>query len=164
MYKGLIVTAFFLVFMLPAAGVMAGSEAVDEVEKTPVAIKNQTHCPVMGGAIDSTVYTDIQGQRVYHCCPMCSKALKADPDRYFEKAAQQGVLFENIQTACPVSGEKLKDKDVFTDYMGRRVYFCCEKCIDEFGKDPKLILSRLDTPSKMENSPQKEHGQHNHGR
>jgi YHS domain-containing protein len=116
----------------------------------PKELKPQTVCPVMGGKIDSAYYTDIQGQRVYHCCPMCSKKLKADPDKYFKKAAEQGVLFENIQTTCPVSGEKLEDKSVYTDYEGRRIYFCCKKCRGTFAKDPAKYLEKLDAPAKAE--------------
>lgn len=125
-------------------------------------IKNQTVCPVMGGKIDSTVYTDIQGQRVYHCCPMCSKNLKADPDKYFMKAAEEGVLFENIQTTCPVSGEELKEKKVFTDHKGRRIYFCCEKCISAFEKNPEKHLSIMDKPSEKKESSKQGHSNHKH--
>jgi len=110
----------------------------------PKELHPQTHCPVMGGEIDSTAYTDIQGQRVYHCCPMCSAKLKADPDKYFKKAAEEGVLFENIQKTCPVSGETLEEKTVYTDYEGRRVYFCCKKCRGTFNEDPVKYLKKLD--------------------
>ncbi len=139
----------------------------------PKEFHNQTNCPVMGGKIDSTYYTDIQGQRVYHCCPMCSAKLKADPDKYFQKAAEEGVLFENIQTNCPVSGEKLEDKTVFTDYQGRRVYFCCKQCRGKFAADPDTYLKKLDEMTdpgdkaesetdKMEMKEHEEHGeQHN---
>lgn len=105
-------------------------------------LKNQTHCPVMGGEIDSTVFTDIQGQRVYHCCPMCSKKLVADPDKYFQKAAADSVLFENIQSKCPVSNEDL-DPEIFTDFEGRRVFFCCKKCKSTFSKNPAKYLVKL---------------------
>ena len=135
--------------------------------KAPTEFENQTHCPVMGGKIDSTVFTDIQGQRVYHCCPMCSAKLKADPDKYFKKAAAEGVLFENVQTTCPVSGEALEDKTVFTDYEGRRIAFCCKKCRGTFNEDPAKFLGKLDevvdatadTRMKMDNS---DHSGHNH--
>ena len=129
-------------------GLMLSAQAGDADKKPaagdPKELKNQTHCPVMGGKIDSTVYTDIQGQRVYHCCPMCSARLKADPDKYFKNAAEEGVLFENIQTTCPVSGAILKDKSVFTDYEGRRVVFCCNQCRGTFKGDPVKYLKKLD--------------------
>ena len=98
----------------------------------------------MGGKIDSTIYTDIQGQRVYHCCPMCSAKLKADPDKYFKKAAAEGVLFENIQTTCPVTGDTLENKSVYTDFEGRRIVFCCRDCVDKFNADPAKYLEKLD--------------------
>ncbi|MDF1545517.1 MAG: hypothetical protein P1R58_10485 [bacterium] len=145
----------------------AGDEKQDAKKDAPVELKNQTNCPVMGGKIDSTVYTDIQGQRVYHCCPMCSAKLKKDPDTYFKKAAAEGILFENIQTACPVSGEKLEDKSVFTDYEGRRIAFCCKKCRGTFNEDPAKFMSKLDAPAEEEKAEMKDmkatgHEGHNH--
>ncbi len=121
------------------------AEKADAVESKP-----QTNCPVMGGKINKEVYTDIQGQRVYHCCPGCSGALVADPDKYFKKAAVEGVLFENIQTNCPVSGKELEEKEVYTDYEGRRVYFCCAGCIASFEKDPQKYLMKLDEQSSTD--------------
>jgi YHS domain-containing protein len=103
----------------------------------------QTLCPVMGGEIDSAFYTDIQGQRVYHCCPACAAKLKADPDTYFKKAAADGVLFENIQKNCPVTGKPVS-KTHHTDYVGRRVYFCSVDCAAKFAKDPQTYLKKLD--------------------
>ena len=141
-YKWLLTLPIIMLFALSA---FAADDTAPVNSETKAVFRNQTHCPVMGGPIDSTVYTDIQGQRVYHCCPMCSAKLKADPDKYFMEAAEQGILFENIQTTCPVSGEPI-DKAVYEDYKGRRVYFCCEKCIAEFARTPGDYLDKL-TPS-----------------
>jgi YHS domain-containing protein len=98
---------------------------------------------------------------------MCSDKLKADPDKYFQKAAAEGVLFENIQTTCPVSGKELADKSVFVDYEGRRVYFCCEACPDKFNADPATYLKKLDegaeaASEKMESMDHGDHDGHNH--
>jgi YHS domain-containing protein len=151
-----------------AAAVSAGDTGSKKPAETPKELKPQTHCPVMGGKIDSTLYTDIQGQRVYHCCPMCSAKMKADPEKYFKKAADEGVLFENIQTTCPVSGEKLDEKTVYADYVGRRVYFCCKKCREKFNADPQKYLMKLDekadatTSTPMDDMKHEDHdcGQH----
>ena len=105
---------------------------------------NQTVCPVMGGKIDSSSYTDIQGQRVYHCCDMCTKKLQDNPDKYFKDSFKSGILFENNQKQCPVTGNKLENKDSFTIYEGRRVYFCSNNCREEFLKDPMKYLLVLD--------------------
>jgi YHS domain-containing protein len=148
----------------------AGDTKTAQTPETPKQLKNQTRCPVMGGKIDSTLYTDIQGQRVYHCCPMCSAKLKADPDTYFKTAAEAGILFEHIQTTCPVSGEKLKDKSVYVDYEGRRVVLCCAMCKDKFDADPAKYLKKLDEKDegmpahmeKMEKMKDCEQSGHNH--
>jgi YHS domain-containing protein len=132
-----------IMFGLTVATSAADNEATDSAGTTK-ELTPQTNCPVMGGKIDSTLYTDIQGQRVYHCCSMCSAKLKADPDTYFKKAAEKGVLFENIQATCPVSGKKLESKTVYTDYQGRRVYFCCQGCIGKLDADPQTYLKKLD--------------------
>lgn len=47
------------------------------------------------------------------------------------------------QTLCPIMGEKI-NRSVYADYQGKRVYFCCKNCIDEFGKAP------ADTARQME--------------
>lgn len=112
------------------------------------ALHKQTVCPIMGKPIDSSVYTDIQGQRVYFCCRGCEGKLKADPDKYFKQAAAEGVLFQNMQKTCPVSGDTLKDKTVYSDFEGRRIYFCCAKCKETFAIDPQKYLKAMDAPAK----------------
>ncbi|UCD94328.1 MAG: hypothetical protein JSU69_11290 [Candidatus Zixiibacteriota bacterium] len=150
---------FSVAALLLFAANLYAAEEKEEAQKEPAGLfKNQTHCPVMGGEIDSTVYTDMQGQRVYHCCPMCSDKLKADPDKYFKKTAEQGILFENIQTVCPVSGEKVNDS-VFVDYDGRRVYFCCDMCIAGFAKKPNEYLLKLDKAATVNEEPEEQPGE-----
>ena len=137
---------------LGLAGAITAASAEDTAEvKAPqnqeqpakVELKGQTNCPVMGGDIDKEYYSDVQGQRIYYCCPGCAEKLKADPDKYFKKAAEEGVVFENVQTACPVAGGK-PNHDVSLYYEGRMVYFCCEGCIDTFKENPRKYLSALD--------------------
>lgn len=146
------------IFLFASMNVLAGVEKAAET-KPATELKNQTHCPVMGGKIDSSSYTDIQGQRVYHCCGGCSKALEKDPDKFFKKAAADGILFENIQTTCPITGKELTSKTAFTDFEGRRVYFCCDGCKDPFMKDPQAGLTAL-TKAGMDSNKGKEHKGH----
>ncbi len=154
-------TIMVAMLLISSLAVIAGEEKQEAKSDAPKELKRQTTCPVMGGKIDSAVYTDIQGQRVYHCCPMCSAKLKKDPDTYFKKAAVEGILFENIQTTCPVSGEKLEDKSVYTDFDGRRVAFCCKKCRGAFNEDPAKFLSMMDVPAdKMKGHDMKDDESH----
>ena len=52
------------------------------------------------------------------------------------------IQTENEQTICPVMGGKI-NKDCFTEYKGKKVYFCCPGCIEEFNKDPEKYLDKL---------------------
>lgn len=109
--------------------------------------KTQTTCPVSGEKIDKTVHVDYQGQRVYFCCNKCPAEFRKDPEKYFAKIAADGVQLENIQTACPVSDEKLGEGDmgkpVAFHYRGRTVMLCCKMCQPKFEKNPAKYLAKL---------------------
>ena len=51
----------------------------------------QTNCPVMGGPVDHKLYVDADGYRIYVCCGMCVKEVKADPAKYIAKLKAEGV-------------------------------------------------------------------------
>jgi Cu(I)/Ag(I) efflux system membrane fusion protein len=57
------------------------------------------------------------------------------------------------QTHCPVMGGEI-NKELFTDYNGMRIYFCCPGCEDEFLKDPQTYLDKIkangETPEMLE--------------
>jgi YHS domain-containing protein len=46
------------------------------------------------------------------------------------------------QTACPVMAGNI-NKDLYIDYQGQRVYFCCSGCVDLFKKDPEKYLQKM---------------------
>jgi len=47
------------------------------------------------------------------------------------------------QEYCPVMGGKI-DKNVYADYEGKRVYFCCTSCKQEFMKNPEKYIKKLE--------------------
>jgi len=51
------------------------------------------------------------------------------------------------QTTCPVEGAAI-NKNVYTMYKGKKVYFCCEKCKAAFEKEPEKYVSKLPQFSK----------------
>jgi YHS domain-containing protein len=55
------------------------------------------------------------------------------------------------QAVCPVLSGKT-NKNVYTDYQGKRIYFCCAGCIDTFKKNPEKYLKEMEkqgvTPEK----------------
>ena len=44
---------------------------------------------------------------------------------------------------CPVMGNEV-DPDVFVDYKGRRIGFCCPGCDEKFLEDPEKYLKKVD--------------------
>lgn len=57
-----------------------------------VAAKKQTHCPVMGGAINKEVYVDHDGYRIYFCCPGCDGPFRKDPEKYLRAMRDKGIV------------------------------------------------------------------------
>ena len=64
------------------------------------AIKAQTTCPVMGGAIDKASFVDYEGKRIYMCCKGCTGALKKDPAKYIKILEDAGVTLDATPKAA----------------------------------------------------------------
>jgi YHS domain-containing protein len=125
---------------LALAGLLCSTAlAADEEKKEG---KAQATCPVTGKAIDKAFFAEQDGKRVYFCCGHCPAAFAKDPATYVKKLEDAGVVLEKVQTACPVTDGKI-DKKFFTDYEGKRVYFCCGNCPAEFAKDPAKYLKKM---------------------
>ena len=54
---------------------------------------------------------------------------------------------EIAQKICPVMGNPI-NKDIYVDYKGRRVYFCCPMCPPVFNRDPEKYIKILDEQLK----------------
>lgn len=80
--------------------------------KKATAAKPQTVCPVMGGKINKEQYVDVNGRRVYVCCPACKAAIAKDPAKYLAKIAAKGETAERLPvTLCGGCGQ-IKGSDV----------------------------------------------------
>lgn len=49
---------------------------------------------------------------------------------------------EKGQTLCPVMGNPI-DKNIFVNYKGNKVYFCCKGCIEKFQSEPDKYMNKL---------------------
>jgi YHS domain-containing protein len=65
------------------------------------------------------------------------------------------------QTTCPVMGGKINN-DIYADYEGKRVYFCCEACISTFKKDPAKYLKKLESDGVVLKTVSTGDSQHDH--
>ncbi|MFH2001059.1 MAG: YHS domain-containing protein [Planctomycetota bacterium] len=132
---------FIFFILLCSAGTLTSGWASAGTDPT----KPQTNCPILGDKIDKAVYLDYQGKRVYFCCPGCKEKFMEKPDRYIKIMESQGIRLEAAlpQTNCPVMGGKI-NKEVFTDYKGKRIYFCCPGCDETFSKTPEKFISAME--------------------
>ena len=46
------------------------------------------------------------------------------------------------QTTCPVMGGAI-NKALFVEYEGKKVYFCCTGCEEQFKKEPEKYIAKL---------------------
>jgi len=81
--------------MLGVVAMLIGSGVAGAAEGQ--AIKKQTTCPVMGGAVNANLYVDAEGKRIYVCCAGCLSAIKKDPAKYIAKLEKEGVTLDKAE-------------------------------------------------------------------
>jgi YHS domain-containing protein len=63
-------------------------------------------------------------------------------------ATSSKISSESVeQTTCPVMGGAV-DKNIYTTYKDKKVYFCCAQCKAAFEKEPEKYISKLPQFSK----------------
>lgn len=60
-----------------------------------------------------------------------------------KKTSETSAAVATEQTQCPVLANNPIDRDVFVEYKGKKVYFCCQACVAEFNKNPEKYISQL---------------------
>jgi YHS domain-containing protein len=58
-------------------------------------------------------------------------------------AGSVGYAKEANQVKCPVLSGPV-NRNVYTDYKGKRIYFCCPPCVQEFKKDPEKFMKQFE--------------------
>ncbi|MFQ5492378.1 MAG: hypothetical protein ACE5GE_16835 [Phycisphaerae bacterium] len=102
--------------------------------------KVQVTCPISGKPIDKDAFAEVNGKKIYMCCPKCVDKYKANPDKFAGKLAASYTY----QTKCPLSGEKIDTTAFATLPSGLKIYTCCSKCSDKFQADPEKYWSSLE--------------------
>ena len=69
------------------------------------------------------------------------KAATATAEEAKKTTTEAAVSIE--QTMCPVMDGNKIDKNVFVEYKGKKVYFCCAQCKAAFEKEPEKYLAKL---------------------
>lgn len=105
-------------------------------------------CAELGGQIECRT-VELRGQ-LYETIPadlIVKAGLLAAANLYEEPSAKTCCPGETAvatikQTTCPVMDGAI-NKNIFTEYKGKKVYFCCPSCKDVFEKDPEKYVSKL---------------------
>ncbi len=48
------------------------------------------------------------------------------------------------QTFCPVMEGRKINKNLYVDHQGKRIFVCCNGCIDQVKKDPEKFIRKLE--------------------
>jgi len=67
---------------------------------------------------------------------------KSEPTESPEGGAGQVAAAAIEQTTCPVMDGAI-NKDIFTEYNGKKVYFCCPGCKEQFEQNPQQYVAKL---------------------
>jgi YHS domain-containing protein len=59
-------------------------------------------------------------------------------------AADKPTAGGGVQTFCPVMWGNPINKDLYADYNGKRVYFCCGYCQTKFKENPEMYIKKLE--------------------
>jgi len=67
------------------------------------------------------------------------QVMKAEP---MAAEAEKMVAEAIEQKTCPIMGGPI-DKNIFVEYKGKKVYFCCAGCESKFKEAPEKYLAKL---------------------
>jgi YHS domain-containing protein len=123
--------ALAILLTVLAAGSVAASAWSDETEKKNVTNKV---CPVSGGPVSEKYRADYKGQYVYMCCEGCLSEFSKNPETFVAKLSKEDKEAIKMNEVCPISGEPI-NKSLSLEFEGRKVYFCCEHCVEKYKKD-----------------------------
>jgi YHS domain-containing protein len=102
-------------------------------------------CAVMDDPVDFSVNTMTKDGPVYFCCAKCIEKYKGSPEKYAKRVAMQRkavAALPKVQVSCPISGEPLDPKS-YIEKDGKRISFCCERCIAKYKKSPEKFAAKL---------------------
>lgn len=116
--------------MMMLAGAVAANAMLASDKK---AVTNKV-CPINGGGVMEENRAEYKGQYVYFCCEGCVEMFNKNPEKFVAKLSKEDQEAIKANTTCPVSSEPV-DQKVALENEGRKVYFCCQGCVEKYKKD-----------------------------
>ncbi len=72
-------------------------------------------------------------------CEQCSQGMAAGT---VCQEDQMNAPEKGNQALCPIMGNQI-NKEVYVDFQGKRIYFCCKGCIATFNKEPEKYMKKM---------------------
>jgi YHS domain-containing protein len=123
----------FIIFSLVAFNTLWAAEAEPETDSAfpqqIIEVQAET-CPVMGGKVNKSVNTIIDGKLYYFCCPGCIGSFRKNQQKYsgkLENAETKTLEVTNKDGKCPISGKKAKLKFFKIDQENKTITFYHDK-------------------------------------
>ncbi|NOX59970.1 MAG: hypothetical protein GXP29_14085, partial [Planctomycetes bacterium] len=101
--------------------------------------KVQVACPVSAKPVDSKIFVESGGKKVFLCCKGCVGKYKKDPAKYASALANSYTF----QTKCPVMGGDIDPQVSTTLSTGETIYYCCAGCDEPLRKNPAKYNKNL---------------------
>ena len=99
--------------------------------------KSFTNAVILMTAVLLAVVFAVQG-----CKKKSEPAVSQDIEDVATKV-QQTVADVIEQKTCPIMDGNPINKDIYTEYKGKKVYFCCPGCEEKFNADPEKYITKL---------------------
>ena len=83
------------------------------------------------------LFTDFDGKRYYFCAQYCKDTFEEDPKKYrdSELIEDKPTQLVAIDPICKMDVDTAT-AELFSDYEGKRYYFCAPYCKQTFDVDP----------------------------
>ncbi len=93
---------------LMATGVSVAKDAAPDAKTTEQSDKRQTVCPITGEGINTNLFVDVLGKRIFVCCKGCISPIKKDPAKYISQMEKEGVTLDKAPVAAPAKSPAAK--------------------------------------------------------
>ena len=144
---------------------LAKFQAAMKQDDNPYAVKanhqlvltgqyEQKRCPMSGGELDANIAAQVGGTKIGFCCEHCQSKVEAADGL----AAKAELVFSNAAFAkgftvkkpelklagvkCMMMPQKAVNEKFSVDYLGHKVFFCCNRCKAKYSKDPESYTAR----------------------
>lgn len=120
------------------------SDGVTKQWEANKLLRVQVLCPVTGKVVDRKVYVEGDDDRIYFADEDAKKKWNGADQGMRNRLEEQCFTYQPL---CPIGGEMV-DPASSAEIDGKKVYFCCDGCIEKFKKNQAENMKKLDETIK----------------